>query len=120
MIDIDKEQQRLLQWAMKGFPEDAINRENDKINRYRVEIRQHIKDIENRIKQAKQTQFALQDVEKFCVLARHNLSSFTYEDKRLALEALQIEVWIDGDAVSIKGFIPLVSVEGAVASTLRL
>jgi site-specific DNA recombinase len=118
LIDIDKEQQQLLQWAMKGFPEDAVNRENDKINRYRVEIQQHINDIENRIRQVKQTQYALQDVEKYCTLARRNLSGFTYEDKRLALEALQIEVWIDGEAVSIKGFIPPVSAKGVVASTL--
>lgn len=119
LSDMDREQERLLQWAMKGFPEDTITRENDKINRYKAELQQHINDLQERIEKVKQVQFAFQDVEKFCENARQNLPNFTYEDKRLALAALQIEAWIDGDKVSMKGFIPPVAVgETSIASTL--
>jgi site-specific DNA recombinase len=118
LSDMDREQERLLQWAMKGFPEDAVIRENEKINRYRAELQKHINDLQERIERVKQVQFALQDVEKFCETARQNLPNFTYEDKRLALAALQVEVWLDGDNVSIKGFIPSIAVDDTIASTL--
>ncbi len=42
----------------------------------------------------------------FCELASENLTNFTYADKRLALEALRIEAWINNEDILIKGAIP--------------
>ena len=36
-----------------------------------------------------------------------NISRFTFEDKQLALEALYIKVYIDGDNIDIQGAIPV-------------
>jgi len=38
---------------------------------------------------------------------RQNLKGLSLEDKRMALEALQVRVWIDGNAVEIEGAIPV-------------
>jgi site-specific DNA recombinase len=54
-------------------------------------------------------------VKRACQLIAGNVKTLTFEDKRLALEALQIKVWIDGDNVTVEGCIPIR--EGAIAST---
>jgi len=41
------------------------------------------------------------------MLASKNLTNFTYDDKRLALEALRIEVWVDGEDISVTGAVPI-------------
>lgn len=55
-------------------------------------------------------------VEEFCKLAVENINSFSYEDKRLALEALHISVHVDGDTISVTGAIPMEM--GYINSTL--
>ena len=40
-----------------------------------------------------------------------NLQNMTYEDKRLALEALQINVVVEGDKIVVDGTIPMASSE---------
>ena len=40
-------------------------------------------------------------------MVRQNLGEFTFEDKRLALEALSIKVWVDGNNLEVEGAIPI-------------
>jgi len=40
-------------------------------------------------------------------VVRQNLSEFTFENKRLALVALSIKVWVEGNKLEIKGVIPI-------------
>jgi hypothetical protein len=40
-----------------------------------------------------------------------NLQNMTYEDKRLALEALQIKTVVEGDKIVVNGIIPMASLE---------
>lgn len=40
-------------------------------------------------------------------MVRTNIKQFSFQDKRLALEALQIKVWIDSDKVTIEGAVPV-------------
>jgi len=112
---LDKEQQQLLQWALKGFPEEMVTTENKRINEQRAMLEQRTDELETRIEQAKQPEVDMEGIERFCELVRHNLGDFTFEDKRLALEALHIKVWIDGNSVNIEGAIPLG--EGNIEST---
>jgi len=114
--ELDKEQERLLQWALKGFPEETVINENEKINRTRADLKERKAELEKKIEDAKENEVDLEGVERFCELARENLMNFTYEDKRLALEALQIRVAINGDNISVHGAIPVVT--GDIVSTL--
>ncbi len=50
----------------------------------------------------------MESIERFCAVVRQNLGELTFEDKRLALEALSIKVWVDGDNLEIEGAIPIV------------
>ena len=114
--ELDKEQERLLQWALKGFPEETVVMENEKINRIRADLKARKAELEKKIEDAKENEVDLEGVEKFCELAKENLMDFTFEKKRFALEALQVKVRIDGDRVYIEGAIPVV--ESDIASTL--
>ena len=55
---------------------------------------------------------------RFCELVRQNLGDFTFDDKRLALEALRIKVWVDGNEINIEGAIPVAG-DDIVSTTLR-
>lgn len=113
--DLDKEQERLLQWALKGFPEQTVMNENEKINQARVDLKERRTELEKKIADAKKNAVDFQGVERFCKLAGEKVMAFTYEDKRLALEALQIRIVVDGDKISLHGAIPMA--EGNIAST---
>ncbi|MFP3976012.1 MAG: recombinase family protein [Chloroflexota bacterium] len=63
--------------------------------------------LEKRIDESQQLQLDAQSVREACRLVKQNLGNLTFEDKRLALEALQVKVWIDGSNVTIQGAIPI-------------
>jgi len=86
--------------------EETIVRENTKINRYRDSLKSRLSELSTRIAEVRQDELDLAGVKHFCQLASENLANFTYADKRLALEALRIEVWIDGEDISIPGAVP--------------
>jgi hypothetical protein len=46
-------------------------------------------------------------LEHFVELVREKLSTPDFETKRMALEMLDIKVWIDGDNVEVTGVIPI-------------
>jgi len=50
------------------------------------------------------------------VLVRRNLKGLTPGDKRQAMEALQVKVWIDGNTIEAEGSIPLPNVSIASRS----
>jgi len=105
---LDREQQKLLQWALKGFPEETVVAENKRINEQRDVLKHRRIELETRIEQARQTDVNFESIEQFCKQWRQNLGEYTFEGKRLALEALQIKVWIDGDSEPIvEGTIPI-------------
>ena len=72
-------------------------------------------EIERRVEASEQAEVDVDGIKAFCELARRNLSDFGFEEKRLALEALRIKVWIDNEQITIEGAIP--QVDTAIAST---
>lgn len=94
MADLGRQQEELLSWALKGFPEETIIKENERINQYRDSLKSRLSELSTRIARVNQNELDLAGVRLFCELAKENLANFTYADKRLALEALQIEVWV--------------------------
>ena len=40
-------------------------------------------------------------------MVKQNLKGLSYSDKRFALEAVQVRVWVDSDKVEIEGTIPV-------------
>lgn len=73
------------------------------------------KKLEDSIEENRHFQLHTEQIMEACELVSRNLGNLTFADKRLALEALQIEAWLDGDNITIKGAIPIPS--DAIATT---
>lgn len=116
---LDKEQEQLLGWAMKGFPEDIVMKENEKINRQRTELYRAIQETQKKLEQAKESHIDLEKVEDFCKIASQTLADFGYAEKKLALEALKIKVLIDGNnPPRLEGILPVPSEVCAMSQPL--
>ena len=63
--------------------------------------------LEREIQTNQQFRPDLQDIKKACELERQNLRNLSPDDKRQAMEALQVKVLIDGNTVEIEGAIPV-------------
>ncbi len=104
---LDREQEQLLQWALRGFPEETIVKENERINQHRAELKRQKAKLENHIEAVKQMDVNIQGIKAACELVSKNLTDLSFENKRLAFEALSIKIWIDGENVKIEGSIPI-------------
>ena len=80
-----------------------------------MELEKEKLELERRIEASKQAEVDMGGIKRFCELARSNLAGFSFENKRLALEALNIKVWIDRDNITIQGAIPIT--DTVIAST---
>ena len=80
------------------------------------DVTARIGELERRIEASKQAEVDIDSIKRCCELVRSNLADFTFENKRLALQALNIKVCIDGENIAIEGAVPMG--EDAIASTL--
>ena len=64
-------------------------------------------ELESRIEASQQEEVDIQGVRRFCELAKENLSNFSFEEKRLALEALRIRVLVNAATITVEGAIPI-------------
>ena len=104
---LDREQEQLLQWALKGFPEQTIVTENKRINQKRSTLQAQKAELEKQIKANREAGVSLPKLEQFVKLMREKLSTLDFETKRMALDMLGIKVWLDGHNVEITGTIPI-------------
>ena len=106
---------RLAHAVTIGLPEDSFKRQLDELNREKIDLDRQREELLSRITNATQVDASIEGIENFCALARQNLASFGYAEKRLALDALSIKVWVDGNDLTIEGAIP--DIDCAVLST---
>jgi len=105
--EIDRDQAQLLQWALKGFPEDHVIAENKKLNAARESLKAQKTELETKIKASQDAAISVPKLEHFVGLMREKLSMLDFETKRMALDMLDIKVWIDGYNVEVTGVIPI-------------
>jgi site-specific DNA recombinase len=70
-------------------------------------LQQSKAEIEGKLESTKDYKLEIEGIKKACELVKNKLQNITYEDKRLALAALQIKVLVDGSNIQITGTIPL-------------
>jgi len=113
LIDIDNQQEQLLQWALKGFPEQTVSKENKRLNQDRLDLLQHKTEIESRLREVRESQVRLEDIQQAFGIVKTNLGKLSFQEKRMALSALGVKVRVDKGNVLVEGSIPI----GAIAST---
>ncbi len=86
---------------------DKLKKECNRINMERERIKQDNVDLEKRIAEARELILTTERVKQVCDLVSTGLANFSCEEKRIALEALSIKVWVDGDSVTVEGILPI-------------
>ena len=64
-------------------------------------------ELERQIQESREAAICLPKMEEYIQLVREKLTTLDFDMKRLALDMLNIKVWIDGQSVEITGTIPL-------------
>jgi site-specific DNA recombinase len=101
------EQEKLLQWALKGFPEETVISENKRINERRATLDKQKAELETQVKAGRESAVTLPHIERFVKLIQDKLSKLDFESKRMALDMLGIKVYLDGYNVEITGTVPI-------------
>jgi len=86
----------------------------EKFNRFEAQkedVKKDITELERHIGEARQAEIDEVNIERVLTLVRQNLRGFDFESKRLALEALQIRVKVDGNKISLEGLLPVLEGE---------
>ncbi len=64
-------------------------------------------ELEAKIEQTQRAAVDMDSIKMVCDIVSKSLGNLTYEDKRLAIKALDIEVWIKGNELIMEGSIPI-------------
>jgi site-specific DNA recombinase len=105
---LEKEQTQLLRWATKGFPEDLVVKENEKLNRDRVGLQRELAETQRKLEEARKRDIDIEKLAEFCRVISQNLSNLGHAEKRLALEALKVKVIVDGrNPMRLQGTLPI-------------
>ena len=108
LATIDEAETRYLRLYGAGvISRDKLETECKRIGSERARIERENKDLDTRIAEAKELVFDSEQIDQVCNLVTTNLVNLTFEEKRLALEALNVKVWIDGHSVAVQGMIPI-------------
>ena len=105
--ELDREQRQLLQWALKGFPEETVEAENRRINKERNRLKSRHAELERQIQESREAAVCLPKLEDYVQRIREELTTLDFNMKRFALDMLNIKVWLDGQNVEITGTIPV-------------
>lgn len=79
--------------------------ENQRLNRTRETLKVRKAELEEQAKVSQDAVISLPKLEGFVERIQGRISSLDFESKRLALDMLDIIVWLDGDNVEITGSI---------------
>ena len=104
---LDREQEQLLQWALKDFPEEIVTAENKRLNQKRGSLKAQKAELETQIEASREATVNQPKLERFIKLMREKLSALDFETKRMVLDMLGIKVWLDGHNVEITGVLPI-------------
>ena len=81
--------------------------QNKKLNAGREGLKARKAELEQQIEASQDASITVPKLERCVELMRERLSKLDYETKRMALEMLDITVWIDGYNVEVTGVMPV-------------
>ena len=117
---VDREQHQLLQWALKGFPESQVETENKRLNKARETLTARRTELQAQIKACQDAVIDIPQLESFLERMQTGIANLDFEGKRLALDMLNITVWVDGENVEVTGTIPVDKVDIVTIPSLLL
>jgi site-specific DNA recombinase len=104
---LDKAKERIYRAYYLTGEEDVFKAGIAEVTTQFNTLQQNKVDIERKLETSQNYELEIEGIKKACQLVKNKLQSITYKDKRLAMEALQIRILVDGSDVRITGTIPL-------------
>jgi len=86
------------------YDEELLERATRKLKKSQGEAARRYDELKD---QQVRTAQAIESVETYCEWASRNLENLDFEEKRLVLEALDIQVTVQGTRVIMRGFLPI-------------
>jgi hypothetical protein len=102
---------------LKGFPEATVEAENNRINESKSNLESQKAQLERQIKASREAAVSVPKMEEYIQLIMEKLTTLDFDMKRLALDMLNIKVWIDDQNVEITGSIPVEDTVGVTKSS---
>ena len=81
--------------------------ENKRINDKRANLEAQKVELEAQIQASREASISLPKLEAYIQYIREKLTTLDFDMKRLALDMLNIKVWLDGQNVEIAGTMPV-------------
>ncbi|MFC1971552.1 hypothetical protein ACFLV0_06490 [Chloroflexota bacterium] len=107
-----------MKWALKDFPEDQVEAENKRLNKAKETLKVQKAEFEAQLEASRNAVTNVPQLGCFIRTMQRRLSDLDFESKRLALDMLDITVWLDGQNVEVAGTIESEK-EGVRCSSLR-
>lgn len=104
--ELDREQKRLGQWDLKGFPDNMVVDENKRINQSRATLEARQAELKTQVTASENAVVSVPKLEGFIERVQSRIAGLDFEGKRQVLDMLGIKVWLDGEHVEITGVIP--------------
>ncbi len=102
---IEREQHQLLQWALKDFPADQVELGNKRLNKAKETLKIQKSGLEAQIKASKEAAINVPQLESFIRDLQGKLPNLDYAGKQLALDMLDIMIYLNGENIEITGII---------------
>jgi hypothetical protein len=84
-----------------------VESENKRINKERTSLEARKAELERQTEESREAVVSLPKMEEYIKLIREKLTTPDFNMERLALDMLNIKVWIDGPSVEITSIIPV-------------
>ena len=87
--------------------EEVFRRDIGAVMKEIEELQQEKARLESQLEASKRFNLNISEIKKACEIVSHNLHNLSYQEKRLALRALDIKVLVDVNTITVKGLIPI-------------
>lgn len=91
------------------YDEELLGVETQRLKEAQAKAVLRYKELKDQHIKISQLTEQMQSIETYCEWASRNLQRLDFDQKRLVLEALDIQVTVDGHKVMIRGFLPIVT-----------
>jgi len=108
MSALDGQERRLLRlYGRASIDEKKLDDEISRIKTEKEAWEEQRRKLEAQLEAEREIQKNRLTIEAYCQRASRNIEDFTFEDKRMAIDALDIVTHVDGERITITGRIPL-------------
>ena len=102
----DQERRLIRLFGLGQVTEEYVVREAEQVKKARLALEDEPRELQQQRQRVANLDGLSDQVRAFCAQVAERLDSFDFEEKRLALRALQVRVAVDGDGGKLTGAIP--------------